>query len=491
MQDSEVKNKEKDIKNGITYFLPIIVKNAFPFITLPIFTRILTVEEYGLLGLAIIYATFANGIANFGMTLSFERNFFQHKSEPKKQTQLLFSSIGFVNANFFLLVLITYLFLEPLSVFILGSADNKWLMIGVFASLFYYSSINQFYFIVLKNEGKAGQFSKFNVILSIIYFIVSIFLVAILRIGVWGIVIAQFIAGLVVFSILSVIFTRKRGFSLSKLLLLESLKLSYPLTPRLFLGVLGTQFDKYMIGLLATLGDVGVYHIGKKISYLAFNLMTAVQNVYNPQVYKKMFENKPNASSEIGKYLTPFLYFSILIPLCISFFSEELLLVLTPSEFSGAIPVIMILSMYYGILFFSKIVGIQLIFSKKTFITSLLSILGLALNVALNIPLILTYGIIGAAWGTFLSGIISVTISSIIARRYYKINWEFKKVFGIISIFLLGTTIILLEYLLIQNYLVSIVTKILILGAYWGLGMKYKILTKNSYLMLKRSFAKA
>jgi O-antigen/teichoic acid export membrane protein len=489
MQDTE--NKKKDIKNGVTYFIPLFVKNVFPFITLPIFTRILSPEEYGLLGLSIVYTTFITGIANFGMTLSFERNYFQYKKEPKKQTQLLFSSILFVMGNFLLLLVITYLFLVPLSTFFLKTAEYKWIFLGVFVGFFFYSTINQFYFILLKNEGKAGIFSLFNIYLSLIYVIVSVYLVAFAKVGVWGIIIAQFAAGGIVFSILSIKFIQKLGFSLNRPLLLESLKLSYPLTPRLFLGVLGAQFDTYMVGLLATLGDVGVYHIGKKIANLSFTLMTTIQNVYNPRVYQMMFDDKVNVHNNIGSYLTPFLYFSILMPLCISFFSEELLYVLTPSDYSGAIPVIIILSMYYGILFFSKIVGLQLIFSKKTFITSLLSLLALALNVAINIPLIMYYGIIGAAWGTFVAGLISTTTSTIIARKYYKINWEVKKIITILMVFLLGSLMVLLQFLMVENYLMGLITKMIILSAYLGLGMKLKILSKDSFRMLKSSFAKS
>ena len=41
------------IKNAGLYMLPVIVSNTLPFITLPIFTRILSVEEYGAYGLAL------------------------------------------------------------------------------------------------------------------------------------------------------------------------------------------------------------------------------------------------------------------------------------------------------------------------------------------------------------------------------------------------------------------------------------------------------
>ena len=95
-------------------------------------------------------------------------------------------------------------------------------------------------------------------------------------------------------------------------ILKESLHFGIPLTPRIFFGFLNTQFDKYMISLLATIGGVGIYHIGKQISEKTFLFMTAIQNIYRPKVLKSMFDQDEQTSSKfIGKYITPFLYISI------------------------------------------------------------------------------------------------------------------------------------------------------------------------------------
>jgi len=38
-------NKEKQIRNSFVYLLPIITSNIFPFVTIPIFTRMLMVLQ--------------------------------------------------------------------------------------------------------------------------------------------------------------------------------------------------------------------------------------------------------------------------------------------------------------------------------------------------------------------------------------------------------------------------------------------------------------
>ena len=92
-------SKEKQIKNSFIYLVPVIIGNFLPVITLPIFTRILSPEDYGVLALAGVYAIFLNGIANFGLTIGYERNFFEGKEE-NKIAGLLYSTILFITIAF-------------------------------------------------------------------------------------------------------------------------------------------------------------------------------------------------------------------------------------------------------------------------------------------------------------------------------------------------------------------------------------------------------
>ncbi len=83
-------DKRKQISNVIIYMLPMGVGTILPFITIPIFTRILTPGDYGILALFMIYASICNGFVNLGLTSIFERNYFQYKDSPEKISQLFF-----------------------------------------------------------------------------------------------------------------------------------------------------------------------------------------------------------------------------------------------------------------------------------------------------------------------------------------------------------------------------------------------------------------
>ena len=142
-------NKETQTKNLLIYTLPLVIRNLFPFITIPIFTRILTPADYGALALAIIYAIFMAGLSNFGMTLAFERNYFQYKTDESKLSQLLFTIIAFVFSNFLILAFITFIFKDNISFLLTNSNNYGSLIFWTFCSTFFFDTINQFFFIYL------------------------------------------------------------------------------------------------------------------------------------------------------------------------------------------------------------------------------------------------------------------------------------------------------------------------------------------------------
>lgn len=477
-------NKEQQIKNSFLYVLPVFINSVLPFFTIPIFTRILTKEDYGVLALAQLYAIIVNGLANFGMPPAYNRDYFQYRSNHLKSAQLLYSILLFVMLNFLFIAVFTYLLRGTLAELIIGSTEHGKIIFWAFCAQFFYS-VNYYYLTYFKNSETAKKFVIFTIAGSSINLVISLVLVAYLRIGVIGIIYAQFCSGVLIFCALSYRFINSLPISLSKKIFKESLRLAYPLTPRVFFSVIGTQFDKYMIGLLASVGGVGIYSIGQKISYITFAYMTAIENVFAPQVYRKMFDLKEKAGVAIGKYLTPFAYVSILLALLVALFSEEVISILTPSSFHGAIDIVTVLSIFYGLLFFGKLHGPQLAFVKKTHIISFLTMINIGIGIGLNIPFIMKWGVIGAAWATLLAGIISGSVSFFIAQHYYKIKWEYKKIGTIFAIFFASSIFIIILRNFHIVYWIRLFIKCTAIFSFLYLGVRLKIITSENYTLVK------
>ena len=71
------------------------------------------------------------------------------------------------------------------------------------------------------------------------------------------------------------------------------------------------------------MGGVGIYHIGQRLANVSYLFMNAIQNIYAPEVYNKMFNLEKEGGEQIGKYLTPYIFISILGALITSIFPKK------------------------------------------------------------------------------------------------------------------------------------------------------------------------
>lgn len=469
------------IKKSYLYVSQMVVNSLLPLITIPIITSRLEPSEYGVYALALVYATFLVGIAMLGLTTGYERNFFIYRDKIEK-TNLLLSTVTLFSLSLLLLVgLLLFSLNEYLAVLLFNNEAYGEILIILFSALAFQSAY-YYYLSFLKNNGFALSFSVITISQNLIYFALVIYFMIFLDLGLVGLALAYLCSTSLVF--FTVMYMQFKGgvFRLDKNMLVEALKISLPLTPRIFFGMLSTQFDKIMLGMMSSMGGVGFYSIGQKISYVVFQFMTALDHVFIPEINHRLFSaNRKELIKGIGVFLIPYYFFSMFAALCVILFSEELFLLLLPSSYHGGIEISIILTIFYCSMFMGKVSGTQLIYSKKTYITSILALVGILINVLINIPFILLWGSIGAAIATTLSGIIMVGISYNVAQRYVAIIFEWKTMLIVSSILILGVIwVISLRVFFIDEYVVRFIGKIVILMMFIYVGKIYKIITADS-----------
>lgn len=457
-------------KNFLWYAFPFLIRNFIPLISLPFFTRYISPDDFGILALSVIYGVFIVGLLNLGLISVFERNFFELK-EQKERIELMWSCIIFVFINLTFGVIFTFYFEASINHILFGETFPTYLTVLAISHLSI-KSILQYFYIFLRNAKKANLYALISILEALICVTLSIYFVYHHK-GILGYALGQAMG---VFSILLVLFllslfNNQVHFKLK--LLRENLALSLPLTPRVFFGTINTQFDRFMIGKLNSTAGVGLYDIGQKIANLGFLFMTVLQQVFSPEVFS-YYMNKPKEfSAHIGKYLTPFFYVSLLFCLLLGVFSQEIVLLLTTPAYYNAYPIIVVLNMLYASYFFGK--QPQLILAKKMKLISYLSFLTILINVLFNIPLIYYYGIMGAAWGTFFSGIFMASISFYYAQKYAPIEYS-RFSYQSYLLFQLFMFFVLILWYLNAGYGLSLLIRIALVFIFIAMGFTQKLI---------------
>ena len=472
---------KKDLQNISLYMIPFGLKNILPIIALPIFTRYITAEEFGLYALALFFGTLSSGIVNLGLPSIFERTFFEINDEKRKA--MLWSIQLSVISLFTILATVIFSFPKFIAVFFFSKEIlSQYLLLGF--TYITIRSLNFYFLLYYKNYENPKKYSYVTVLESLFTNCFSLILVVFYSMGIKGLILGQCLgAGVTFFSFFFYIFFPfKKRFDYS--LLRDQLRLSLPLTPRIFFGVINTQFDRYMLGLLSSLDGVGVYDISQKLANTSFLFLNLISNIFSPNVFKKFFSNNQIERDSIGKYLTPFFYLSTFFSLVVGMFSYEILTILTTKSFHKGAPILSMLSISYAFYFFGK--QPQLLYAKKTWMISAISFSSIILNIILNIPFIHFYGIYGAAIATTLSSIITNLINFYYSQKYSPINWE-NKIFILLSFIITAILIVIVINYMGLPYFQVIFIKIILLTIYIGLGVSYGYFSFNK-LKKKLSF---
>lgn len=474
------RDEPREIRNGLLYLVPVVLQTLLPFATLPIFTRILAPEDYGVLALAMVYSSLAVALCGVGLTTAYERNFFQHNT-PEGRAALFYSVLAFVAVTLSAVGVATWLARDWLSIWAIRSPGQGALLFLTYCATAV-QSLKGYCLLYFKNQNDAASYVQYTVDESILWVVFTLVLVAVAQIGVVGIPLGQLAGSLIVMSVLLMRMLQRLRPRLSLELLADSLRLGFPLVPKYLLSTVSGQLDKYLIALIGSPAGVGVYAIGQKFSYTVFSYMSALSNVSTPQVYQRMFAMGEAGGTEVGRYLTPFAYASVAGAFGLCLFSEELVMLLTPAPYHGAVYVINILAIYYAAMFFGK--QPQLIFARKPHIQSMLAAFGVVMSAVITLWSVSRWGAIGAAVGTTMSGVLSALLGLAVAQRHYRIKYEYGKLWLVFGSLLAASVVVVLLRKAGAPYPLRLIAKGMLGISFLILGTRLGVLNSASVRMV-------
>lgn len=465
------------IINSFLYILPSAGGVILPLITIPIFTRLIPLSDFGNLTLLQIFSTFIISFINFGLPFSFERNFFELK-DIDKRISFLYTTLIFILATFFITSILISSNIENISYYITGSKSNNKLLFLTFIGTGI-SSFKSYFLIYFKNTENAKKYVLYTIDENLFTFIFSMIFVIIFHSGIYGIVYGQIISSTLIFFLLIYRFIKIYPIKFNIPSFKEALIISLPLTPRSIITLIGQQFDKFVVGKLETSFSVGILSFAQKISNSIFVLTTALQNVWGPIVYKLMFSNEDNANQSISKILIPFFYLSLFPALVINLFSKEIVQLLIKNIPNNTLMVRMVIlfTIIQASLFFNK--QNQLIFMKKTRELSILTLLTTSITVFSNLIFMYYFGLNGLMWSIFISGIFNIFFFFYRSQKAYRIIWD-KKIY--LTLYMFFTMASLLQIIILNcNFKIQykISYNCFIILIYIILGINFNILNKN------------
>ncbi|MEX0719993.1 MAG: oligosaccharide flippase family protein [Balneolaceae bacterium] len=413
------KLKNKLFKGFAIYLGTSIVNKAIPFLLLPILTKYLSTEEYGILAIYQVVISFADTIIGMRTKSNISRNFFKYDKEYVGQVVFNMVFILWVSSTFFLVLISIYIGLDGE----LFSLPERWLY--ALPVIAFMNMVNGFNLAILRNRKRALEYGGFEITRTFTDLSISILLIVIYSYGwegrAYGILIGASLVGLFSFYRIwqSGYLVTKVDFKISK----EILLVSMPLIIHGLGTTVITLSDRIFINEMVSTSAVGIYTVGYQFGMMMFLVVTAFNLTWSPWMYELLAEEKKESKFTIVKatYLVSGGF--IALALIVTGISYYLLPFMTAEEYhSGFIYVIWIALGYAFNGMYSLVQPYGIHIGKTSYLGITTSIAAI-INIIANYILIGQNGPIGAAQATLISYIIMFISVWWYSYKLYPMPW--------------------------------------------------------------------
>ena len=411
-------------KHSLIYGLGGLVSRVLAVILLPIYTRYLSRSDYGVVETLIALTTVVGIALAAGIGSAFFRFYFD-STDPAARRGVLRTSFWFVMGMATLGLVVGVSLSSPISQALFGTADNARLVAASFVGL--WAGMN---WAQLTNLFRVEERSVAYVTASLANVFITIgstlVLVVALDKGPMGVVVGNFTGTLAVYTVLVFYRREQLGLEFDRRLLREMNRFGLPLVPSaLFLWV--TNFsDRIFIVKLADTSEVGLYSVGVRIASAMVLLLTAFRMAWPAFAYA--IEDEDEARRTYGFVLTYLVLIATWMATGLALLSPWIVDWIAAPAFASSSRVV-------GPLAFSTVafagyivVAIGVGRSRRTQFNWVVTGAAAAVNVVLNLVLIPTYGMMGAAVATVAAYTTMFLGMSWWSQRIYPVPYQWRRV---------------------------------------------------------------
>lgn len=399
-------NSQKALKSGIWYTVSNFFLKAIGFLTVPVFTRLLSKEEFGLFNNFTSWLSIATVIVTFQLTASlisarydFEDDFDGYILSILALNTVLVSFWA-VNINFFSVFFVDLTHVDLIYL-------NAMLMYMAFASVVELFQVRERYLFKYKVS------CLMSVGISILTSVLSVVLVLGLDNKLFGRIFGMVIPVVIAGAMITVFFLKKGKYVKFKYWK-YALPICLPYIPHVLGGSLLNSMDRVMIERFCGAESTAIYSLAYNCGAMVTLLIASLNNAFAPWLGEKIHHrNYEEIRSFSKRYIVVFLSLAILLMLI----APEILFILGGEPYMDAKYVITPVAMGCVCQFlYTMYVNVEQ-FGKKTNGMALATLTAAVINYALNLAFIPIYGYLAAAYTTLIGFLSLLLIHMFLVKK--------------------------------------------------------------------------
>ena len=446
------KSDGKSLKAGIWYTASSFLVKSISFITMPIFTRILSKNEIGIFSVSTTWISILTAILSLNLYDTVILARYDYKDEKEYREYL--STITLLGTAVGLAFYIFMLFFQDFSVSITGMPLYAVHLVLIYIVL---SPCTLIILSKYRTEMQYGKTVAISLLTTLSSAVVSIALVLLWEDKLKGRFYGTFIPGIFINLVLfAILVFEGKAFKLKYCK--YALPLGLPLIIHYLSGNLMGFSDRIMIQRMCGNEEVAIYSIAYTCAMFVDILRNSLNSAWDPWVFERLNGNR---TEDIQGYTKYYLLFFISLCIYVMLFAPELLLIFGGKAYLEAKYVIPPVVLGYIFCMIYSLFSCLERYAKQQKIFAVITFICAVANILLNFLLIPVFGYIAAAYTTLFSYILSSLLHFLNARKIGLAGiYDLKMILKIIGYSVLLSALVLFSYtsLLLRYGLISVLS---------------------------------
>lgn len=395
------------LKDSAVYGIGIVLSRLVGFLMIPIYTRVLTPADYGIIETIVRVVDVVGLVLALGLASAFMRYFNEASEGPDRRRLISTSMLLIVAATAVALVVVV-----PASPWVTEAAfadreNERYVRIALIGMLL--ATVSNLPLTLLRAEGRAWRFTVISTAQLVLALTLNIVLLVFLRLGVLGAVLSTLINAAVWSVLLGGELLVRHGVHFDRGWARRLLAFGVPLVPASLSQFVLHFSDRFFLTRFSTIEDLGLYSLAYRFAMLATTLYGMLDTAWWPWAFRVAREE--DAPRNLADGVAMMLVASTVFVTGVILFSKPVIDVMASAEFGAASRYVPPLTFAYWL--FSTVapvsVGLQL--AERTGVVAFANGIAAVVCLGLSFWIIPLYGVWGAIGVTVASfGVLATTI---------------------------------------------------------------------------------
>ena len=409
----------KILKQFFQFSYGNFISLALSVFTVPVVTRLISPEQFGIASLALVFVNFATLVVLFGGDQTLARYYYDLFGAQKRN---LLWKLGKVSIFIYsVLSIISLIYFKQISLYFFGSDTDIMPLVAILGI----TGLNvlQTYFRMLIRMEKRGNAFSFQIILTkLVKFICTVVLLKWFSNSYSSLLIAELLAimlGVVYFMHLTRPFWIGRKLPKLPMSFKELFSFGWPVALSTFIFVILQSIDQLVLKYFYTAYEVGMYAGGYRLVTMLQIFVTAFVTYWVPLSYEKYKEDE---NKRFFEQAFSVVYVIAMLVVLTFIASNRVIVLLLGNEFHEASAVIPLLIFIPAMQLLTSITNVGINFRKRTDFHIIVTSLVLFISIVLNIILTPILGMRGASIAASFTYVVYFISYTVVGSRFFSIK---------------------------------------------------------------------